>query len=262
MKRLYTLLLFNVILIVFICAETKIIAHRGFSSAAPENTQTAFREAITVGADYFELDVHQSRDGKLVVIHDGSVNRVSSNGMTGKIADMSFREIRKVRAGYSKKYGETFKNARIPTLKQALRLAKNKIRVCVEIKAPDIEAAVLKAVYDLKMEKQVIIFAFDYGVLKNMREMDKDIPLLYLRSVVDSTVIADATAIKAAAIGAGRPTAITAELLKEVHANDMELWQWTVNDPNDMQRLLDIGIDGIITDHPDKALTLRAARAK
>ncbi|MBN2781577.1 MAG: hypothetical protein JXR21_06405, partial [Candidatus Marinimicrobia bacterium] len=71
------------LLAVFSFAETRIIAHRGFSSAAPENTLTAFKKAIESGADYFELDVHQSRDGKLVVIHDGTVDRVSSNGIRG-----------------------------------------------------------------------------------------------------------------------------------------------------------------------------------
>lgn len=262
MKTLYSMFLLSTLLAVSVFADTKIIAHRGFSSAVPENTLAAFRKAIDVGADYFELDVHRSRDGKLVVIHDGSVDRVSSNGMTGKVADMDFREIRKVRAGYPKRFGDRFEREGIPTLKRALRLARNKIRVCVEIKAPDIEAAVLKTIHDLNMEKQVIIFAFDYGVLKKIREMNADIALLYLRSVVDSTVIADADAIKAAAIGAGRPTDITPELLEKVHAQGMELWQWTVNEPAEMQRLLDIGIDGIITDHPDKALELRAAGAE
>ncbi len=242
---------------VFSFAETRIIAHRGFSSAAPENTLAAFNKAIETGADYFELDVHQSRDGKLVVIHDGSVDRVSSNGMTGKIADMDFREIRRVRAGYPKKFGETYKNVRIPTLKQSLRAARGKIRVCVEVKAPDIEAAVLKTVRALNMEKDVIIFSFGYDILKTFRELDAEIPLLYLRSVVDSTVIADAAAIRATAIGAGRPTVITPEVLKSVRANGMELWQWTVNDPADMQRLLDLGVDGVITDRPDLALELR-----
>lgn len=201
-KRSFLCLLLCAFSVVFSFAETKIIAHRGFSSAAPENTIAAFRKAVDAGADYFELDVHRSRDGKLIVIHDHTLNRVSSSGDTGKVADMNFREIRKVRAGYSKKFGETFKNERIPTLKQALRVAKGRIRVCVEVKAPEIEAAVLKTIRDLKMDKDVIIFSFGYDILRTFRELDAEIPLLYLRSVVDSTVIADAVAIRASAIGA------------------------------------------------------------
>ncbi len=238
-------------------AETKIIAHRGFSSAAPENTLAAFREAIAVGADYFELDVHQSRDGHLMVIHDATVNRVASGGEQGKVADMTLRELRKIRAGYPRRFEDNFPQERIPTLRRALRTAKGKIKVCVEIKVEGIEEATMQIIRRLRMEDEVIIFSFHYSVLEKFRELDADIPLLYLRSVVDSTVIADAAAIRASAIGAGRPTKVTAELLQTVHAKGMELWQWTINDPTDMQYLLEVGADGIITDYPDVALELR-----
>lgn len=262
MKRFYSILLFSTLLIVFAFADTKIIAHRGFSSAAPENTLAAFREAIAVGADFFELDVRQSRDGKLVVIHDHALNRVSSAGDTGKVAEMTLRELRKARVGYSRRFKDQFKREGIPTLRRALYTAKNKIPVCVEIKVPDIEAAVLKTIYNLKMEKQVIIFAFDYEVLKKIRELDAEIPLLYLRGSVDRQTLDQAEEIQASAIGAGRATAITGELLAQMRAKGLELWQWTVNDIDEIQRLLDIGIDGIITDYPDRALELREAKSE
>jgi glycerophosphoryl diester phosphodiesterase len=258
MKRLCAIFLLSVLLPLLSFSETKIIAHRGFSSAAPENTLTAFRKAIAAGADYFELDVHQSRDGRLVVIHDGTVNRVASEGATGTVADMNYPELRKVRVGYSQRFEDKFSRERIPTLRRALRTAKGKIGVCVEIKVEGIEDATLKTIRRLKMGDEVIIFSFHYSVLEKFRELDADIPLLYLRSVVDSTVIANASAIGASAIGAGRATQITPALLKKVRENGMELWQWTVNDPADMEHLLKLGIDGIITDYPDKALELRA----
>ncbi|MBW6458637.1 MAG: hypothetical protein K0B52_05670, partial [FCB group bacterium] len=230
-KRFFYCLLLSTFLFVLSFGETKIIAHRGFSSAAPENTLAAFREAIAVGADYFELDVHQSRDGHLMVIHDATINRVASGGEQGKVADMSLRELRRIRVGYPRRFEDRFQRERIPTLRRALRLAKGKIKVCVEIKVEGIEEATMKNIRDLKMEDEVIIFSFNYSVLEKFRELDKDIPLLYLRSVVDSTVIADAAAIKASAIGASRPTKITPGLLQTVHSKGMELWQWTINDP-------------------------------
>jgi len=256
-KRPFFCFLLSTFLVVLSFAETRIIAHRGFSSAAPENTLAAFREAIAVGADYFELDVHQSRDGRLIVIHDATVNRVASGGEQGKVADMSLRELRKIRVGYPRRFEDNFPRERIPTLRRALRVAKGKISVCVEIKVEGIEEATMKTIRRLNMEDEVIIFSFHYSVLEKFRELDADIPLLYLRSVVDSTFIADAAAIRASAIGAGRPTKITAELLQTVHAKGMELWQWTINDPADMQHLLEVGADGIITDYPDVALELR-----
>ena len=245
-----------------IFAETKIIAHRGFSAKAPENTLIAFKKAIRSGADYFELDVHKTADDSVVVIHDGTVDRTCSNGINGKIADMSFEEARTVRMGYPEKFGKKFKHAGIPTLKEALICAKGKIKVCVEIKASNVEASVIKTINDLQMNDEVIIFAFDYEVLKNIRALDPVIPVLYLRSVVNEETIQMVKAINGQAIGAGLKTPLTSELLNLAHANDIELWQWTVNKPEDMERLLNISADGIITNHPDVALKLRRTEKK
>ena len=185
MKLLHALLLSLILLSSFLSAETKIIAHRGFSAKAPENTLIAFKKAIRSGADYFELDVHKTADDSVVVIHDSSIDRVCSNGLSGKIADMSFAETRDVRMGYPKKFGKRFRRASIPTLKEALACAKGKIKVCVEIKVSNVEASVIKTINNLQMNDEVIIFSFDYNVLKNIRELDPVIPILYLRSVVN-----------------------------------------------------------------------------
>ena len=241
-----------------ILAETKIIAHRGFSAKAPENTLIAFKKAIRSGADYFELDVHKTVDDSVVVIHDGTVDRVCSNGITGEIAHMSFEDTRVVRMGYPEKFGKKFTRAGIPTLKEALYCAKGKIKVCIEIKTDNIEAAVLKTINDLKMNDEVIIFAFSYDVLKNIRALDPTIPILYLRSVVNEETIKLVKDISGQAIGAGLKTPLTPELLDLAHENDIELWQWTVNKEQDIQELLKIGADGIITNHPNVALKLRS----
>ncbi|MFA6618216.1 MAG: glycerophosphodiester phosphodiesterase family protein [Candidatus Neomarinimicrobiota bacterium] len=261
MKRSLSFLLTALVLFTFAFAETKVIAHRGFSAKAPENTLIAFRKAIRSGADYFELDVHKTADDSVVVIHDGSVNRVCSNGISGNIAEMSFKESRAVRMGYPKKFGKKFRRAGIPTLKEALSLAKGKIKVCIEIKAADVEKAVLKTVNDLNMNNEVIIFAFSYDVLKNIRDLDPEIPILYLRSVVNEETIKMVKDISGNAIGAGLKTPLTPELLDQAHESGIELWQWTVNKEEDMKRLLNISADGIISDHPDKVLKLQKKSA-
>lgn len=258
MKHFMRSLLLFFLLSGLILAETKIIAHRGFSAKAPENTLIAFKKAIRSGADYIELDVHKTADDSVVVIHDSSVDRVCSNGITGRIAEMSFKETRAVRMGYTEKFGKKFKRAGIPTLKEALSCAKGKIKVCIEIKADHVEAGVLKAVNDLNMNDEVIIFAFSYDVLKNIRALDPNIPILYLRSVVNEETINMVRDISGNAIGAGLKTPLTPELIDLAHANGIELWQWTVNKDEDMQHLLEISADGIITNHPDIALKLRS----
>jgi len=239
-------------------AQTKIIAHRGFSGIAPENTLIAFQKAIECGADYFELDIHKTKDDSIVVIHDASVDRTSSNNMKGKVAEMIYSELAAVRAGYSKKFGDKYKNEKIPTLREALELTRGKIKVCIEIKVYDVEKEVLKIVNDLGVNDEVIIFSFYYPVLEKIRQMDMNIPILFLVNTFEDTIIDSAEAISANAIGVGGGTIVTKQLLDTVHNHEMELWKWTVNDDNEMQRLIDMGIDGLITNYPDKALKYRS----
>ena len=105
-------------------AQTKIIAHRGFSSIAPENTLIAFQKAIECKADYFELDVHKTKNDSIVVIHDSSVDRTSSNDVKGNIAEMNYSDLATVTVGYPMKFGDKYEHEKIPTLREALELAK------------------------------------------------------------------------------------------------------------------------------------------
>jgi len=254
----------NLILVVFvffftiqITAQTKVIAHRGFSGIAPENTLKAFQEAIDSGADYFELDVHKTFDDKLYVIHDGFVSRTCSNHWKGNISEMYSEDVEKVRVGYPEKFGEQFKDEKIPTLKEALELAKGKIKVCIEIKVYSIEEEVLKIINELDMKEEVIIFSFHYPVLTKIRDLDKTIPILYIENNVDETVIGYAKLLNVNGIGVGYGTIVTKELLDHAHKNGIEIWEWTVNDEVEIQQLMELGIDGLITNHPDMALEIR-----
>jgi len=241
---------------VIINAQTKIIAHRGFSGIAPENTLIAFQKAIESGAGYFELDVHKSSDGKIFVIHDKSINRTSSDDSEGVIAEMTCKEIKKLKVGYSKKFGNTFKDEKIPTLKKALKLAKGKIKVCIEIKVGGIEKEVLEIINDLKMNNDIIIFSFYDSVLTKFHQLDATIPTLYLKDNADNTTIDYAKNINSIAIGVGYNTSITKEFLNLAHNAGIEVWKWTVNDEIQMQELINTGIDGLITNYPDKGIPM------
>lgn len=239
---------------IMVKAQTKIIAHRGFSGITPENTLISFQKAIECGADYFELDIHKTKDDSIVVIHDESIDRTSSNDMKGEIAEMTYSELNAVRVGFSKEFGDKYKNEKIPTLREALELAKGKIKVCIEIKVYDVEKEVLNIVNDLGVNDEVIIFSFYYPVLAKFRELDKNIPILFLVNNADIMILDSARAIGSNAIGSGNGTAVTREFLDIAHNNGMEVWIWTVNDEDEMQKFIDIGIDGLITNFPDKAL--------
>ena len=235
-------------------AQTKIIAHRGYSSIAPENTLIAFKKAIDCKADYFELDVHKTKNDSIVVIHDSSVDRTSSNNTKGIIAEMNYSELNTIQVGYSQKFADTYENEKIPTLREALQLAKGKIKVCIEIKVYGAEKEILKIVNDLGVTNQVIIFSFYYPVLTKIRQLDKNIPILYLTDKADKTTIDYAKLIESNAIGVGYGTTITKEYLNFAHKNGIEVWKWTVDEENEMQQLIDLSLDGLITNFPNKAL--------
>ncbi|HPD95455.1 MAG: glycerophosphodiester phosphodiesterase [Bacteroidales bacterium] len=241
-------------------AQTKIIAHRGFSSAAPENTLAAFQKAIELGADYFELDVHRTTDDSLMVIHDGTVDRTSSNSKTGEIDTMSYNEVSKVCVGYSNKFGDTFENEKIPTLREALMLAKGKIKVCIEIKVYGIENEVLKTINEVGVHNDVIIFSFYYPVLAKIRQLDSSIATLLLIDKADSLSVDYAKVIKTTAIGVGPGTNITSNFIENTHNAGVEVWKWTVNEEEEMNQLINLGIDGLITNFPDKAIKIRNSR--
>lgn len=240
----------------FVNAQTKIIAHRGFSSAAPENTLAAFQMAIEIGAPYFELDVHKTKDDSLVVIHDYSLGRTSSNNAKGNIADMNYADLENVRVGYSKEFGNDYKDEKVPALRDALQLAKWKIKVCIEIKVTGIEASVIKTINDLNVNDRVIIFSFDYEVLKKIRSLDKDIEILYLKGNANNLTLDKAMAINASAIGVGGATKITKNFIDQSHSKGLEVWQYTINNETQMRKLIEVGLDGLITDYPDKALEI------
>ena len=237
-------------------AQTKIIAHRGFSDIAPENTLIAFQKAIECKADYFELDVHKTKDDSIVVIHDRSVDRTSSNDMKGEIAEMNYSDLTTVRVGYRMKFGDKYEDEKIPTLREALELAKGKIKVCIEIKVYGVEKEILKIVNDLGINDDVIIFSFYYPVLAKIRQLDKNIRTLFLINSADKMTIDYARVIGSEAIGVGSGTAVTKEFIDFAHKYGIEVWKWTVDDENEMQQLIDVGLDGLITNSPDKAKKL------
>jgi glycerophosphoryl diester phosphodiesterase len=238
-------------------SQTQIIAHRGFSGIAPENTLVAFEKAIAVGADYFELDVHKTLNDILMVIHDNSVDRTASNAIVAKVSETSFEQLQQARVGFSAKFGDTYVDEKVPTLRQALKLAKGKIKVCIEIKVLGVEPAVIAMLHELDMLDQVIVFSFHYQVLAKIKELESSVKTLYLVGKANALTSYYASTIKADAIGTGSDFFITKEYLDQMHAQGIELWQWTVNDEADMKRLLELGVDGIITNFPDKALMLR-----
>ncbi len=157
-----------------------VIAHRGFSGEAPENTLAAFRKAIEVGSDMLELDVQLSKDKEVVVIHDETLER-ATNGQ-GKVADFTLKELKKLDAGF--RFGPQFSGERIPTLKEVLELAKDgywsisksRIHPKVNIQLAEIADRALQEVKKAKMLNQVIFSSFNPVALERIKARSSPAP--------------------------------------------------------------------------------------
>jgi len=228
-----------------------VIAHRGASAAAPENTMAAFALAIDLGADGVELDVRRSREGQLVVIHDASVDRVT--GTAGEIAAMSLEEIRGLDAGG--RFNPRFVGERIPTLREVLSLARGRLLVDIELKVAGIESQVLEAVRSAGMHDHVLITSFLEDAVAASSAQGRGIAagLLQEKSEVDR------------AFDLGVPVylpsirALSDEVMQACRARGVRVIPWTVRTDEEARRAVEFGVHGIITDDP--TLT-RAALAR
>lgn len=233
-----------------------VCAHRGFSACYPENTMASFRAAASAGADMIELDVRFTKDGLPVVSHDGRVNRCT-NGK-GKISDYTLRELQKLDAGswfhpdFSKEY--------IPTLGEVLRFCKNKMAVNIEIKALNSSGAagVMNVISQTGMQPHVIVSSFDTSILSQFREYDSDVllALLYDRRGSDGQeVVGWVEKLHLNAVHAYH-WIMRNHLLEKICDHEIPFQIYTVNRVSAMKRFLQRGAVGIITNYPDRLVTV------
>lgn len=226
-------------------AAVEIIAHRGASAAAPENTMAAFRRAILDKADWIELDVQENGDNEVVVAHDSDFMKVARNDL--KIWDASNEALRDIDIGSW--YAPEYANERVPTLRQALELAKDKIGIVIELKYyghdRNIESRVVDIVEQTRMEADIMIMSLNMNGLLKAVSLRPTWPhgLLNTASVGDLTRLGlDFLALNA--------VAATPAMIRRAHEQGMKIYVWTVNDPVQMSVMMSRGVDGIITDDP------------
>lgn len=224
----------------------EITAHRGASSKYPENTMSAFVGAKELGADWIELDVQQSKDKQIVVAHDTNLSRVT--GTNKDIIDMNYEDIRKLDAGsfFDKKY----KNEYIPLLSEVIEFAKkNNIRLNIELKPTgkevDFEKQVVELIKQYHFEDQCVITSQVYKVLENVKKVDSDIKTVYVMSIAIGNVIeleyADAFSVEASNVNVA--------LVSKIHNEGKELYAWTVNTEESINKMINMNVDNIITDN-------------
>jgi len=216
-----------------------IIAHRGASAYEPENTLRSVEKALELGADMVEVDVRVSRDGHIVVMHDAVVDR-TTNGK-GYVKDMTLKELKRLNAGL----GE-----RVPTLQEVAELTRRKVQLVVEIKVPGIEKKILQILKENELEGQALITSFYHPILKRVKELE---PNMGTGAIIASRPIKTAQLVLDANSNALFPkhVYVDPEMVEEAHRYDLAVYPWTVDTLNEIEPLIKMGVNGIVTNKPD-----------
>lgn len=222
-----------------------VVGHRGAPTIAPENTMLSFQKAWKLGVDMIELDVQATKDRQLVVIHDYELSRLTS--IEGYVGEMDYCELVQLDVG---------EGEQIPLLIDVLSWAKGKVKLNIEIKVPEIEHDSLQLVDDSGMLDSVLFSSFIQSVIEKMKDMNPDASTALLLNEIDQSSIQKARELNANAIN---PLffAMPENFVQDAHEAGLEVLPWTVNDRDIMLELIERGVDGIITDLPDIALSAR-----
>jgi len=239
-------------------ARTRVIAHRGFSGAAPENTIAAVRAAIEIQADMVEIDVTLTADGRVVVIHDETLDRTTNGG--GLVSDFSLTALQQLDAGSW--FAPRFAGERIPTLDAVLDEVEGRILLNVEIKSESVDRGVVpkvaSSIRKRGMIDQVVVSSFSPTALEQMHSEAPEIRTAVLYNTKfhkgqDSVEIV--TDLGASVFNIKRQR-LTKKMMRRCADNDIPVGIYTVNKPARMRRLVKKGIDAIFTDHPDRLLEI------
>jgi glycerophosphoryl diester phosphodiesterase len=231
----------------------KIIAHRGFSKKAPENTLSAVHLAIQYKVDYIEIDVHLSKDGIPVVIHDAKIGRTTNEVTPHRITEMTLDKIKTLDAGAW--FDPCYKGESIPTLDDILALNFESSGLMIEIKkghsqVKPLATAVAEAVKKslaLSPAKKILLGSFSLHILREMRLQIPTVPLIGIAE--DFNVLPDLISMKLPQVALWHKL-ISPQLLKKFNENNTKVWAFTIDDHKTAKSLHEIGVDGIITNDP------------
>jgi glycerophosphoryl diester phosphodiesterase len=229
-------------------SEVAITAHRGNSSRAPENSLAAFRAAIDAQADYSELDVQRTRDGVVVVLHDGDLMRMADDPR--KIGDLTMQDLTTIDIG--RKRGPAFVGERVPTLAAVIALVRGRMKLNVELKynAPDPQLAgtVVDVLRREQFLDQVVISSLSAAALEQVRALE---PRLRIGQIV-TVAVGDVTRAGTDFLSLSSMRA-TPEVIRRAHAAGKAVHVWTLNRPELMLRMIERGADNLLTDYPELA---------
>lgn len=234
-----------------ILTRTQITAHRGYSAVAPENTIYAFEEAVGIGADYIELDVQLTADGQLVVFHDNTIDRTTDG--KGKLSKYTYEELQEFSAGSWFSKDGMFDDAKIVLFSDVLECVGNDILLNIEIKNHgDIVRTAEKTVEVIEeygIERSCYVTSFSYKALKTVKKLNPKIKTGLIANIATSTSFSQLKYIDAVSLNY---IFINQSVVNMAHQNGKRVFVWTVDNRSDIQHMIAMGVDNIITNRPDR----------
>lgn len=240
------------------------VAHRGGAGLAPENTLAAFQLGLQYQADAVELDLHMSKDGALIVMHDADLKHAT--GTAGAISAFTLAELQQLDAAATyRRRSRAIEPQRIPTLQGVLELVRGRARVQIEIKLdadrrryPDIEAKVVDVVRRYDMIGEVVVISFDFPTLRAITALEPRLSTGALISALPGSRLgrqaegaAEALAGRGFCYVGAKYTCMTAAFAQALRARDLRPGVWTVNDAANIRKFAEMGVDFITSDRPD-----------
>ncbi len=239
--------------------DVLVTAHRGAAGAAgaaPENTLASVERAIADGADFVEIDVQETADGEVVVIHDRDLMKIGGTNLA--VHNATYQELQAVDVGSW--FAPEFRAERVPKLAQVLELCKGRARVNIELKYygfdERLEERVVEIVEATGMEAEIVVMSLKYDAIQKIRDLRPD----WTIGLLTATAMGDLTRVDAdfLAVHAGLATS---SFVQRAHRREKTVFAWTVNDPVEMWRMISRGVDSLITDEPALARAVLAERA-
>lgn len=234
----------------------EVVAHRGAAGKAPENTLAAIRQAIQDGADWVEIDVQETVDGEIVVIHDSDFMKLAN--VNTKVWDGTLKQLKEIDVGSW--FDPKFSNQRVPTLAQALEEVRGKCRLLIELKYyghdQQLEQRVVDIVEKAGMVDDVAIMSLKYEGIQKIRELRPD----WVVGLLSTTALGNLSNLDLDFLAVNMGMA-TSGFIRRTRAAGKQVFVWTVNDQISMSRMMSLGVDGVITDEPELARNVLIERS-
>jgi glycerophosphoryl diester phosphodiesterase len=228
-----------------------VISHAACKGHAPENTLAGIRAALELSSDAIEIDVHTTSDGVPVLLHDDTLDRTTDG--RGGVRTMALADVQRLDAG-ARRFGDRFAGEHVPTLEQVLERTRGRALLVIEIKQRAIEREVVDVVRRMGAAGDVMVWSFQPSVVGRVRELAPEIPCGQLWSERDpdpEKMCAVALAQNAQAVCPNH-TFVTDALLRRALRRGLRVFTWTPDDPSEIARLHDLGVDGICSNFPER----------